>query len=268
MAADRIKVVVMVDSIRRPGGAETLALEGAIRLDPERFERTFCVTRWSDDLEREEPSRTWLRRLREADVRVIGLRRSGRLALWAWAPLLRVLRRERIDVIHGHLFGSNFWATILGRLARVPVVIAHEHMWAYSGNRLRPLIDRDLIARFSDAFIAVSAEGRRRMIEIERIPPADIVYIPNGVPALPPGDGARIRAELGIDAGTPLVGSVGHLRREKAFEVLVEAASRLRETHPDAQVLIAGEGPEREMLEALRSELGLDGVRPAPRRPR
>ena len=260
MASDRIKVVVVVDSIRRPGGAETLALEGAIRLDPKRFERSFCVTRWSEDLEREEPSRAWLRRLREADVRVIGLRRSGRLALWAWAPLLRVLRRERIDVIHGHLFGSNFWATILGRLARVPVVIAHEHMWAYSGNRLRPLIDRDLIARYSDAFIAVSAEGRRRMIETERIPPADIVLIPNGVPVLPPGDGSRIRAELGIDAGTPLVGSVGHLRREKAFEVLVEAASRLRETHPDAQVLIAGEGAERGMLEALRSELGLDGA--------
>ena len=188
----------MVDSIRRPGGAETLALEGAIRLDPARFERTFCITRWSDDLEREEPSRTWLRRLREAGVRVIGLRRSGPLALWAWGPLLKVLRRERVDVLHGHLFGSNFWATILGRLARVPVVVAHEHMWAYSGNRLRPLLDRELIARFSSAFVAVSEEGRRRMESVEGIPASDIVLIPNGIPATPPGDGARVRAELGI----------------------------------------------------------------------
>ena len=260
MAAGRIKVVVMVDTIRRPGGAETLALEGVIRLDPSRFDRTFCITRWSEELEREEPSRSWLRRLREADVRVVGLRRSGRLAVWAWVPLLRILRRERIEVIHGHLFGSNVWATILGRLARVPVVIAHEHMWSYTGNRLRPVIDRDLIARFTSAFIAVSAEGRRRMVEIERIPPDDIVYIPNGIPATRAGDGSRIRAELEVTDYTPLIGSVGHLRREKAYQVLIEAAHILRETHPDARVLIAGEGPERVGLEALISELGLEDV--------
>jgi glycosyltransferase involved in cell wall biosynthesis len=260
LSGEPIKVVVMVDSIRRPGGAETLALEGAIRLDPARFERTFCITRWSDDLEREEPSRTWLRRLREAGVRVIGLRRSGPLALWAWRPLLRVLRRERIEVLHGHLFGSNFWAVILGRLARVPVVVAHEHMWAYSGNRLRPLLDRELIGRFSSAFVAVSEEGRRRMTAVERIPEDDIVLIPNGIPATPAGDGSRVRAELGIAAEAPLIGSVGHLRREKAFEVLIESAAQLRGTHPAAQVLIAGEGPEREGLETLRSRLGLDDV--------
>lgn len=256
----RVKVVVMVDSIRQPGGAETLAIEGAIRLDPERFERHFCITRWSDDLEDREPSRTWLARLRDADVRVLGLRRRHRLALWAWLPLLRLLRRERIDVLHGHLFGSNVWASLLGRLARVPVVIAHEHMWAYSGNRFRPLLDRELIARLTSAFIAVSEEGRRRMITVERIPAEDVVYLPNGVPATPAGDGERIRAELGVAPDAPVVGSVGHLRREKAYEVLIEAAGRLRESQPGLQVLIAGEGPERPALEALRAQLGLDDV--------
>ena len=42
--------------------------------------------------------------------------------------------------------------------------------------------------------------------------------------------------------------------------MLVEAAARLRETHPEAQVLIAGEGPERAGLEALRERLGVDGA--------
>ena len=98
------------------------------------------------------------------------------------------------------------------------------------------------------------------MIEIERIPAKSVVYIPNGVAELPPGDGAAVRAELGIPAGAPLIGSVGHLRTEKAFEVLIEATARIRERSPDAAVLIAGEGPEREMLEGLRSRLGLDGA--------
>jgi glycosyltransferase involved in cell wall biosynthesis len=258
-----VRVVVMIDSIAGPGGAETLAVENAIRLDPERFERTLCVTRWENGVERTEPAASILARLSEAGVRVIKLRRSSRAALWAWRPLLRVLRRERVDVLHGHLFGSNVWAVILGRLARTPVVVAHEHMWAYGGNRLRPLLDRDLIARFSDAFIAVSEEGRRRMIEVERIAPERITLIPNGIAGFPPGDGARIREELGIGSGEVVVGSVGHLRREKAYEVLIEAAALLRDDRGlRPAVLIAGEGPERPRLEEQIAARGLgDSVR-------
>jgi glycosyltransferase involved in cell wall biosynthesis len=252
----------MIDSLGRPGGGERLALENAIRLDPARFERTLCITRWEDGLERTEPAASILARLSEASVRVIKLRRPSRVALWSWRPLVRALRRERIDVLHGHLFGSNVWAVILGRLTRTPVVVAHEHMWAYGGNRVRPLLDRDLIARFSDAFIAVSEEGRRRMVEVERIDPGRITLIPNGIAGFPPGDGARIRRELGVGPGDPVVGSVGHLRREKAYEVLVEAAALLRDRGLRPAVLIAGEGPERGRLEELISARALgDSVR-------
>jgi glycosyltransferase involved in cell wall biosynthesis len=255
--ADKVKVVVMLDSLQRPGGGERLAIEGAIRLDPERFERTFCLTRWDDEFERREPARELLARLRSAGVRVIGLRRRGRFDIWAWRPLLKMLRRDRIDVLHAHLFGSNAWASVLGRIARVPVVIAHEHMWAYNGGGLRPLIDRELIARLADTFIAVSEQGRRSMIEVERIPAERVVVIANGIPEMAAGDGARIRDELGIPPGAPLVGSVGHLRAEKAYEVLIEAAGELRSERPQLRVLIVGEGPERDTLERLSATLGL-----------
>ncbi|HEY8002315.1 MAG TPA: glycosyltransferase [Solirubrobacterales bacterium] len=255
--ADKVKVVVMLDSIQRPGGGERLAIEGAIRLDPERFERTLCLTRWDDEFERQEPARELLARLRSAGVRVIGLRRRGRFDLWAWRPLLRLLRCERIDVLHAHLFGSNVWASVLGRIARVPVVIAHEHMWAYNGGGLRPLIDRELIARLADTFVAVSQQGRRSMIEVERIPAERVVVVTNGIPEMAAGDGARIRDELGIPPQAPLVGSVGHLRAEKAYEVLIEAAGELLPERPQLRVLIAGEGPERDSLERLSATLEL-----------
>lgn len=252
----RTGVVVLVDSIRRPGGGERLAVEGVIRLDPAKFERTLCLTRWEDSFQTQEPARSILARLRAEGVEVLGLRRGSRLDLRAWAPLLRLLREPRTGVVHGHLFGSNLWGTVLGRLCRVPAVIAHEHMWAYTGGRLRPLLDRHVIARFSDAFIAVSEQGRRQMIEVEHIPSSDIVLIPNGIEQPVPGDGDRVRTELGIPLGAPLVGSIGHLRSEKAFEVLIAAAAELPD---DVHVLVAGEGPEREKLESLRAELGLDG---------
>ncbi len=253
------RIVVMIDTIARPGGGERLAVENAIRLDPGSYERTLCITRWEDSLEVEGVPAAILARLRASGVRVLKLRRRSRLALWAWWPLLRALRRQRVDIVHGHLFGSNVWAAILGRLARVPAVVAHEHMWAYGGeNRLRPVLDRELIARFADAFVAVSEEGRRRMVEVERIDPAEIVLIRNGIAGFEPGDGSRVRAELGISAAAPVIGSVGHLRPEKAFEILVEAAAVLRQDHPELALLIAGEGPERLAIETAAAGLGLD----------
>lgn len=258
-AADRgrIGVLVLLDSLENPGGGERLAVEGAARLDPERFDRTLCLSRWSDEFETGEPAATILARLRAAGVDVLPVRRANRWAVWAWLPLLRRLRGDGVRVIHGHLFGSNVWASLLGTLMRTDVIVAHEHMWAYRGGGLRPLLDRNLIGRLADAFIAVSAEGRRQMLDHERIPADKVVLLPNGVPPRPGGDGSRARAALGLDPALPLIVSVGHLRPEKALELLIEAVALLPERHRAAQVLIAGEGEERARLEAARERLGL-----------
>ena len=250
----------MVDTLEAPGGAERLAVENAVRLNPEKFERWLCITRWEDRIEGLEPATSLLARMSDAGVRVVKLRRGSKVAVWAWWPLLRLLRRERIDILHSHLFGSNVWAVILGRLAGVPAIVAHEHIWSYEGNPLRRLLDRYLIAPLSDAFVVVSEGGRRLMIEHEKIDPSDIVVMPNGIAASPPGDGRRVRAELGIAPDAQVVGSVGNLRPQKAFEVLVEATVELRRQVPGVRVLVAGEGSERTRLERLIAARGLEGT--------
>jgi hypothetical protein len=77
---------------------------------------------------------------------------------------------------------------------------------------VRKLLDRHVIGRLSDAVIAVSSEDRRRMIEIEGLAPDKVRRIPNGAPDSPAPDGPDVRAELGIPAGAPVLGSVGMLR--------------------------------------------------------
>jgi len=253
-----VKVVILVHLVG-PGGGETIAVESAIHLDPERFERVLCIGRWHE-LEEQEPAAGMLRQVRDSGGGILSLRRSSRFAFWAWWPLIRLLRRERVDVLHGHMFGSNVWACVLGRLTRVPVIVCHEHMWSYGGGRLRAWIYRFLIARFSNAFIAVSEAGLRSMIEVEGISPKDVVLLRNGVPALPSGDPGRVREELGIRPDQPVVLTVGTLRQERAYEVMIEAAARLAPSVPDLRVLIAGMGPERPKLEALIEQLGVSEV--------
>ena len=258
---ERMRVVTIVDRLIQ-GGAEGLAVDIVTRLDPERFDRTLCVSRWSDPSHASVHAAVDERRreIEAAGVRFLGLSRRGPLDVLAWRPLVRLLRAERVDVVHSHMFGSNVWGVALGRGCRVPVIVAHEHSWAFSGELARRVVDRHWIARMSDALIACSATDRRRMIELERIDPDDIVLIPNGIEARSPTPGRDIRRELRIAASAPVVGSVGALRVEKRFDILIDAAALLLAAHPGVRVVIAGEGDERGALERRIERLGLEGT--------
>lgn len=237
------------------GGAERLAHFITLHLDPDRYRRTLCVTRTVDPAE-EARARS---ELEDADARLLMLGRRHSADLGSWPTLVRYLRRERVDVLHAHKFGSNVWASMLRGAGGVPVAIAHEHTWSYEGQPIRRLLDRRLISRRCDRFVAVSELDRQRMIEIEHIDPQRIVVVPVGIATFRAG-GHDVRAELGIATDAPVVASVAYLRRQKAFEVLLEAAAELRLKHPSLRVLIVGDGPERPKLEALIGSLGLNDV--------
>jgi L-malate glycosyltransferase len=252
----RLKVLQLTDRVGTHGGAEHLTMQIAERLDPERFESMVCATRFSPSEQEKRTVTEAAEALERAGVRFLGLNRHTRAHVWAWRPLVSLLRKERIDVIHAHKFGSNIWGVVFGRLCGVPVVVTHEHGWSFEG-RAKTIIDRELIARGSNAFIAVSREDRRRMIELERIKPEDAVFIANGIPALPPPSGRDVRGELGIGPDDPIVTTVGFLRQPKAMDVLIEAAARIAPRFPRLRVLIVGEGADRPVYEALIEKLGV-----------
>ena len=251
-----IRVMTMLDRPDRLGGAETVAVAIARGLDPSRFERWLCVTRWSDAL-RDDPATADLLAGLEADgVRVLGIPRRSRADVLGWRRLALALREERIDVLHAHLFGSNVWASIVGRAAGVPVVVAHDHNWSFDGKAWRRVIDRFVIGRRCDAFVTVSDSSRRAMIEVEGVPAAKTAVIRNGIPDVPAGDRDEARRSLGIPPDAPVAGTVAVLRPEKALEVLVEAAARLAADVPGLRVVIVGDGVERDRLERLAREGG------------
>lgn len=255
----KLRVVTLVDGIGLAGGAERLAREIVVRLDPDRFERTLCVSRWSDERAAAAARAGALAELEGRGVRFLGLRRRGTWDVLSWGPLLALLR-DGVDILHSHKIGSNFWAAVLGTIARTPAIVAHEHTWSFQGQPLRKLLDRRLIAARADAFLAVSELDRRRMIETERIDPAKVIFVPNGIPEPPPRGGGDIRRELGIDPRAPIVGTVCALRPQKALAVLLDAAAILARRCSGVQVLIVGEGPERAELERRIAVLGLAGT--------
>jgi peptidoglycan/xylan/chitin deacetylase (PgdA/CDA1 family) len=157
------------------------------------------------------------------------------------------------------MFGSNAWGVTFGRICRVPVIVAHEHNWSYTGEPLRVWIDRNVIARFATRYVAVSHSNLRRMVEIERIPAEKIVVLPTAYIPSEQSAPVDLRADLGLAPGTPLIATAANLRVEKALEVLIEAHAAVVRSIPDAHLLLVGDGVCRAELEQLRAALGLAG---------
>jgi glycosyltransferase involved in cell wall biosynthesis len=259
-------VLTMVDGIGTYGGGESLARRVAQRLDPERFESIFCVTRW-EPLEEYEPA---LEQLREAGVEFIGLARHRRLDFGEWGRLVREIREREVDVLHSHKFGSNLWAALIAMRARPRVFIAHEHSWEFEGRPWRRQLDRRLIAARADAYVVVSRADEQSAIDFVGVPASKVRRLQNGIPALPE-PAAPLDLE-GLGRG-PVIGTVATLRPVKNLPMLIRAASVLSDEFPGVRVLIAGgrataNATDARELQALVSELGLEqcvvflGLRP------
>ncbi len=239
------------------GGAEKLAYEFALRLDPARIQSYLCTIRVpfpdrSDATERDR------RELRAAGVQQIELAQTSAFPLRPapWHELYRILRQESIDILHAHMPRASVPGAVLARLARVPVVISHEHGSSIEGKRIRPLLDRHVVARLSTVVLAVSEWDRRQLIELERIPVDRVAVLHNGIPE-PPEARGDVRAELGIDPGEPLIGAVGRLYEQKGYDFLVPAVAQLKREGRRLRCIIVGLGPEEQALRKQVVELGV-----------
>jgi glycosyltransferase involved in cell wall biosynthesis len=247
----RLRILFLIDNALADGGAERFAVGLATHLPRDRFEVWVCSTRTAETVAQAA--------LERAGVRHINLGRRTKWDVHRFRALVRLLRRRDFDILHAHMFGSNVWGSIIGRACGVPVIIAHEHNWSYSGNRLRIAVDRHLIGRAATLLVAVSDANRQRMVSLERIPPEKIVVLPTAYVPSPEVSSTDLFSELGLSRESPLVGTAAVLRQEKALEILLEAHARVARRFDRAQLVIAGDGPCRAELERRARELGIAG---------
>jgi sugar transferase (PEP-CTERM/EpsH1 system associated) len=173
-----------------------------------------------------------------------------------WSVPLRVARLCRDlapDIVHTRNWGS-IDGIIGARLARVPVVIHGEHGRDVSdpdGTNRRRNRARRVLSAFVDRMVAVSDQLGRWLIEDVGIRARKVSVLENGVDAqkfMRRDNRAALRARHGYTDGDVVVGTVGRLDPVKNQAGLIEALSALRPAHPRLRVVIAGDGPEREIL--------------------
>jgi glycosyltransferase involved in cell wall biosynthesis len=173
----------------------------------------------------------------------------------AAVPLInRIIRRLRPDVVHGH----SAIGGAVARLAAVGTGVAR----VYTPNGLYParsahVVERAL-GRLTDCMIAVSPSEAALAEHLHLVPAGRIVVIPNAIDLENPGAPAvDLRARLGVESGTPLIGTVGRLAPQKAPEVFVRACCRVARVQPAARFVLVGDGP---LAQQVSTELASTGI--------
>jgi glycosyltransferase involved in cell wall biosynthesis len=200
-------------------------------------------------------------------VHVPGLGRppSPRDDLRALLAILRILRRERPDIVHTHTAKAGALGRLAARLAGVPVVVHTFHGHVLSGyfspvrSHLVTLAERAL-ARITARIITLSPRLRHELAGRYRIGRREQFEVMPLGRDLAPFQGAargRLRRELGLAAGALLVGCVGRLAPIKRVPLLVRSFATLAARNSQAHLVIVGDGTERARVEAAIGEAGL-----------
>jgi len=168
-------------------------------------------------------------------------------------------RRERIDLVHTHLFGADLHASIAARCFGNLPVVTTIHSDCHDNWRQR-LVAGSLL-RSVQRIVAVGKRVSDYLVSDWPDLAPKLSIIPNGVQDLPNASALRASARslLGLDGADLVIGTVGRLSREKAHSNLLLAFRAVADRQPNARLIILGEGPLRPRLESLRSSLGLGG---------
>jgi glycosyltransferase involved in cell wall biosynthesis len=189
------------------------------------------------------------RALAGSGVATVGLGMRGKFDAGVVPRLVRLLRRERVDVLYTFLIHAHLVGRIAGRLARTPVVLSSQQIMAWEGATIERL--NRATARWCTAVVGVSQNVSRYLIDRVGIPSQKVVTFYNCVDVSAFCAPRRAKA-----AGEPpILGSIARLNPEKDHTSLLRAFAMLRARHPGARLLLAGGGPERQRLERLAASL-------------
>ena len=182
---------------------------------------------------------------------------------WRIIPtLLKVCRDENVAVWHGHDYKTNALGLLLKKFWPMRLVTT-LHGWIKQTART-PLyyrIDRLCLPRYErvlcvsdDLYTAARNSG---------VSDRKCLLLENGIDTVEytrRRGVAEAKVELGMPPEEFLIGAVGRLSPEKAFDLLLRSVKALRDSGHAVRLVIVGEGDDRARLEALRAELGLQGV--------
>ena len=164
--------------------------------------------------------------------------------------LIKHLKKNKIQIIHTHLYRANLIGRLAAKIAGVPAIISTQqsiddwkkiyHVWA----------DR-LTAVFCDLIIANSNTAKKLLVTREKIPENKIIVSYNGVEYKPEACSKKNNNSI-------TVGYIGRLHREKGAYLIPEIIKKVTDRNKSINFIVAGDGPEKNNIETGISNLKID----------
>lgn len=167
----------------------------------------------------------------------------------------RAMAQVRPDLVHVNQSAPTNNRHVLGlALARrLPTVVA-LHLWSPLQGGLQDVLLRRAYRRAAQV-LTVSAELEAKLVDQLGVEPSRLRVVHNGVAPLPRAAGSGL-------PGTVRLGALGRLVHHKGFDVLVEAVRALLATGRQVELVVAGDGPERDALQRQAAGLPVRLVGP------
>jgi glycosyltransferase involved in cell wall biosynthesis len=237
------------------GGAERQLVQLLQNLDPRRYAITVAVFTGADEAGQdgfyEQVSAM-------PNVRLTVLSRGGRFDLLGPVrSLVRLIRAERIQLMHTFLNLASTFGVVASKITGVPIVASairssRDPNLVYRACRTFQAFASDVLVSNSEAGFDNRFRRRRRNFRVI----GNGLYMPRFTAQ--PELVARLGAELNLSRFSHLVGMVATLSAVKDHRAFLQIAARVVTERPKTGFLVIGDGPNRAALEAMSAQLGLE----------
>ena len=202
--------------------------------------------------------------LQEQGFKVVSLKRQPGIDWRCSLRLSRLIKQERVDAIHAHQY-TPFFYSMTARLfgGRVPVLFTEHGRFHPDYPRRKRMIFNRFFLRQKDRCIGVGNAVRHALIQNEGIPESRVGVIYNGIDMSPYQNGqrgadrAQVRADLGLNENEFVVAQVARLDYLKDHLTAVRVIERVARECDRVRLLLVGDGPEREAIEAEIQKRGV-----------
>lgn len=185
--------------------------------------------------------------------------------LRALVAIIKLLRRERFDLVHTHTAKAGFLGRLAAALCDVPLVVHTYHAFPFHDHmpnwkRRLFIFMEQFVRRCTHGFITVSERERELGLQTNVLSSSNSRTIYSGIDFQKldqPGQSEELRQQLQIPPDHTVILMAGRLDAQKAPQLLLQAFRRVLDSHPRTSLLIAGDGELRPLVEETIAQLKL-----------
>ena len=177
--------------------------------------------------------------------------------------LARILKDEKVDILHCHRHQATIYGTIAAKLAGVPVVFGHVHGLNRSKAPRRRFINSLVLKRVNKILTVGQAVQNDVLRNNPVVRPDQVVSLGNSIDfdqfANVQISKKKAKKNLGLDVNSFIFGTVGRQVPTKGLSHLIKAFTLVKQYLPSGHLLFVGDGRNRAVLERQATQTNYSG---------